>query len=456
MEPAHVIVLEEGEVSGIVNKALTSSVAAQLGGALGTMLGEGAVAITARDNYPPSRMLKRAFSAGLMATGVTVVDLHAATLPELVFAIRRLGAKAGVYFSVALLSRGGVTIRVLDSHGIEFLRERVEELVERGKANRLIYSLPEATGWVTYAEYVQDIYTAAVVNYVDAHAIASKHFTVVCDVNFGPPSDVLSQLLSDVGAEGILLNSHKPPFRGRVTHMPSPSSVSAISNIVRASGAALGAALCTDATRVLLFDDEGRPLTCEEVLGVILAGLPQGVKVVASESLSSAIEEMAKRFGARLTRVRGYRSSLIRVARRTGSHLVVSGSHEVVFTSFSLSPDGMLTLLKVMETLAKTDEQASSLRDKIPRAQLVTKTVKLDSADYLRILSALKDRWQGFVTINGLVVEVDGVWVNVDAGVDHLRFSTEAVGDTEEVLDKVVEEVNHLIEREVIKRERSE
>ncbi|MEM3944310.1 MAG: hypothetical protein QXJ59_09520, partial [Thermofilaceae archaeon] len=57
---------DEGQIFGIANQTLTPDIAASLGGALGTMLGEGALVVTARDNYPPSRMLKRAFSAGLM------------------------------------------------------------------------------------------------------------------------------------------------------------------------------------------------------------------------------------------------------------------------------------------------------------------------------------------------------------------------------------------------------
>jgi len=142
----------EGQVVGTINAALTPDAAASLGGAFGTMLGEGALVVTARDNYPPSRMLKRAFSAGLMSVGVSVMDFHAATTPELVFAIKRLGAKAGIQFTVASLDRDSVAIRFFDSQGFALSAERIEELVEWARAGRVVRSLPSAIGWGTYAE----------------------------------------------------------------------------------------------------------------------------------------------------------------------------------------------------------------------------------------------------------------------------------------------------------------
>ncbi|RLE91129.1 MAG: phosphoglucomutase, partial [Thermoprotei archaeon] len=93
--------LGDGRIGGGVNRELTPEVSSELGSALGTMLGERVLVVAAREYYPPSRMLKRAFSAGLMSTGVTVVDFHAATFPELAFAVKKFGAKAGVHFAVS-------------------------------------------------------------------------------------------------------------------------------------------------------------------------------------------------------------------------------------------------------------------------------------------------------------------------------------------------------------------
>lgn len=439
--------LEDGRISGIANQSLTPDVAAKLGSALGTLLGEGSIVVTARDNYPPSRMLKRAFSAGLMSTGVTVMDFHAATTPELVFAIKRLGAKAGIQFTVSPLERNGVSIKVFDAQGIAYSKERMEDVVERAEAGRVVRSLPTSIGWVTYAEYVHDIYAAAAVNYVDAHSIAAQRFRVVCDANFGPSSEVLPEMLSEVGVEGVLLNSHRPPLRGLISHMPSPRALLTLREMVKASGAAMGAAFCADATRVLIVDDKGQPLLNEELLGVLLLGVPAGTRVVASEAMMNVIDEVAKKVGVRLTRVRGSMYDLARVARRTGSHIAVTCGNEVAFMDFSAAPDGMLTLLKTIELLAKRGEELSSLRSELPELQLVRSTVRLDGADYLRVLNELKLRKgaDALITLTGLRVRSGGVWVHMEVQPNSIELAAEATDGADDAVKELAESIRSIV-----------
>lgn len=437
---------DEGQILGVANRTLTPDVAASLGGALGTMLGEGALVVTARDNYPPSRMLKRAFSAGLMSTGISVMDFHAATTPELIFAIKRLGAKAGVQFTVAPLERDGIAIKIFDSQGLVFSIERMEELAERAAGGKIVRSLPAAIGWVTYAEYVHDIYAAAVAGYLDSHTIVSKRYRTVCDVNFGPASEVLPNLLSELSIEGVMLNAHRPPFRGSVTHMPHPRSVEMLRGIVRASDAVLGVSFCADATRALVIDDGGMPLSSEEFVSLIALGMPSGTRIIVSESMGSMVDEVCKKIGARVVRVRGLMHDLIRVARRSGSHLVATSGNEVIFTDFSLSPDGMLATLKLVELLAKTDQTLSSLRDSLPKPQMVTRTVKLSGVNYLSVLRSIYRSYRAStLTMTGLRVRVDSLWVNVEALRDRLELSCESVEGTEEIIDRFAEKVNNLV-----------
>lgn len=428
----------EGQLLGIANQTLTPDVAASLGGALGTMLGEGALVVTARDNYPPSRMLKRAFSAGLMSTGITVMDFHAATTPELVFAIKRLGAKAGVQFTVAPLERDGIAIKIFDSQGAVLSIEKVEELIDRAGSSRIIRSLPAAIGWVTYAEYVHDIYAAAVASYLDVHTIANKRYRIVCDVNFGPASEVLPDLLSEFGIEGVLLNAHRPPLRGAVTHMPDPRTIEMLKGVVKASDAALGVSLCADATRVLVFDDEGKPLSSEELVSLLLLNSPPGMRVIVSEPMWSLVEQTGKVVGARVIRARESKYDLVRVARRSGFHLIATSGNEVIFADFSPSPDGMLAALKLVELLAKSQSELSSLRDSLPDFQLLRRSVELKGANYLSVLRAMaREVRDAVVTITGLRVKVGNVWISVEAKPDKLELTCESSDGSEEALEKL-------------------
>ncbi len=437
---------EEGLFYGPVNTTLVPELAAELGGSLGTIIGEGAVVVVARDNYPPSRMIKRAFAAGLMSTGVTVLDFHAATTPELVYAIKRLGAKAGVQFTISSVERESIAAKLFDSQGLVFPIDKLEDIYQRAKSKRIVRALPNLIGWVTYAEYIHDIYSAAVASYVDVNSISSKKFTLVCDMNFGPSSEVLPTLLSEAGTESLLLNSHRPPARRAIAHIPSPNSITLLSRLVRSANAALGAAFCADATRVQLIDDEGKPLTSEELVGVVLEMAPSGASVVISEAISDSVEELAKKRGVRIVRVRGSFYGMQKFAKRIGAYAVVTCGNEVAFLDFSPAPDGMLATLKTLELLARTGEQLSSIRERLPKRPEVSTSLKLRGVDYLKVLSAIRSKHRdAIVAFNGVRVRVNGIWVSINASSENLEIVAEESANAQEAVSALVEEVNLMI-----------
>ena len=66
------VLLPGSRIVGEPNIEFTPEIAASLGAAWGTLLKEGTVTL-ARDFRPDSRMLKRAFVAGLMSAGINSI-----------------------------------------------------------------------------------------------------------------------------------------------------------------------------------------------------------------------------------------------------------------------------------------------------------------------------------------------------------------------------------------------
>ena len=56
MSDVEALPVKKGRICGTANIQLTPENMAELGAALGTLLGEGSLVVTARDYYPPSRM----------------------------------------------------------------------------------------------------------------------------------------------------------------------------------------------------------------------------------------------------------------------------------------------------------------------------------------------------------------------------------------------------------------
>jgi len=407
--------VEKGRICGTANIQLTPENMAELGAALGTLLGEGALVVTARDYYPPSRMLKRAFSAGLMSVGITVMDFHGATLPELAFSIKRFGAKAGIQFTVSPYRENDVNLKILDSTGAEFTTERLNELIQLYETKHIIRTIPKRIGWVSYAEYIHDIYVASLTSFLDINPIFSFSPKVVVDTNFGPSSEVLPDFLSEIGVNHITLNSHKPPIHKSVSHLPPIESLFTLSKIVIAAEANLGAAFSADASRIVLIDDRGKVLSPDETAAILVSFLPENSRISISYTMSSLVDKVAEQRKIKVSRVKGLIGDVSRHLKRIRAIFGAIDSGEFIFPQFSIAPDALLTLGKIIESLSLLEVNLSKVRNELPEINKYSIEVDLGEVSPSMFIEYVVNNFENIIlTVTGVKIVLDDTWVYID------------------------------------------
>ncbi|MCB0963204.1 MAG: NTP transferase domain-containing protein, partial [Acidimicrobiales bacterium] len=117
-------------VSGLANVDISPELAARVAMAFATTLKKDATVITSRDSSRSARMLKRAFMAGLNASGINVLDLEVATVPVTRFLTRQPSASAGVTIRLVEGDPQSVMIRFFDRAGID-ITENTQRKIER-------------------------------------------------------------------------------------------------------------------------------------------------------------------------------------------------------------------------------------------------------------------------------------------------------------------------------------
>ncbi len=435
-------------IYGVANSQLTPEITAELGAALGTMLGEGSLVVTARDLYPPSRMLKRSFSAGLMSTGISVIDFHDATLPELSFAIKRFGAKAGIHFSVAPHRNDSVQIKILDSNGIEISYDKLNDILMLYETKHIVRTIPPRIGWVSYAEYIHDIYTASLSSFLDTAPINAARPQVAVDVNFGPATDVLPMLFSEIGARFILINSHKPSPRNPPRQLPSRESLKMLSNIVEASDSLFAAALSSDASQVFIVDDKGRIIDPDLMIGVFAMMLPRGAKLAVSESTSRIVDKIAEVQKITLLRVKGMIGDVARAVRRLKATLGATDAGEFIFSQFTFSSDGILSIGKLIETLTIEDIRLSTIVDSLPSLPTFHLEIDIDDKRYSSLIDYIYSNHPEIVlTPLHVKYKVGDTWIKLgyDEENGKLRVETEDTSkEGRETVKRVVDELEEL------------
>jgi len=434
-------------IYGPANTFLTPETSAELGAVLGTLLGEGSLVTTARDLYPPSRMLKRAFTAGLMSTGVTVIDFHEATLPELAFSVKRFGAKAGVHFSAAPFNGNSIQITVLDATGAEISEDRLSDLISMYEAHRAVRSLPTRVGWVSYAEYIHDIYTASAAGFVDSSPIAAKEPMVVVDMNHGPAHLVLPSLLSTLNVRYIAVNAGRPAPRAPLGLFPQPKFLTMLSDLSRATSSYFAAALSSDASQVFIVDDKGRFVDPDVLIAAVASVLPPGSRLAVVDSTSRIVDEVAERSKITLIRVKGLSSDISRGMRRLKATLGGSDSGEFIFPNFSLAPDGMLFIVKLLETLCAKEMRLSTLVESLPEVQRFRLEIDVEESKAMSVLEHLLDT-NSEVALTPLSVKyrVADVWVKAELDPIRSKLYVSADAVSRNSIETVKREYERLIE----------
>lgn len=434
-------------IYGPANTFLTPEVAAELGTVLGTLLGEGALVTTARDLYPPSRMLKRAFTSGLMSTGVTVVDFHEATLPELAFSVKRFGAKAGVHFSAAPFDGNSIQVTILDATGAEISEDRLSDITSMYEAHRAVRSLPTRVGWVSYAEYIHDIYTAAAAGFVDSSPITAKEPLIVVDMNHGPAHLVLPGLLSTLNVRYVAVNSGRPAPRAPLWLFPRPKFFVMLSELSRAASSNFAAALSSDASQVFVVDDKGRFIDPDVLIAVVASILPPGSRLAVVDSTSGLVDKVAERNKITLIRVKGLASDISRGMRRLKATLGVSDSGEFIFPQFSLSPDGMLFIVKLLEILCAKELRLSTLVESLPEVQSFRLEVDVDEGKAINVLAhLLSTNAEVALTPLSVKYKVADVWVKVEVDPAQSKLYVSADAVSRNAIEVVKKEYERLIE----------
>lgn len=352
--------VEDGRLVGIPNEDFTPEEAARLGELFGAFAGKGAVVVSGRDYNPSSRMLKRAFTAGLMSAGVEVMDFHEALCGEISFSIKRLGARAGFVFATYSRRRGAIVLRTFASPGAELVGSGLSWA--RGEARR---AGPGEVGWVMYSEYVHKLYASALLSFVKSDEIAAREFKVVASAAYSPADLILPEITKPLGIDLTMLTGARS--RVHEASYPFVREVERVSRVVGATGADLGVVFGNDGSSLALVDDKGRVLLPDEVAYALSLLAPPGSSILFEGSAAGGVAKLMEARGVRVSRASNEEDLAARAARER-PFLAYRQTGEFSMPLFSLGYDAVLVVLRVLEALSLAQARLSAVVDEARRA----------------------------------------------------------------------------------------
>ncbi len=442
------------DIRGLVDSELTPEVAGALGAAAAVELASpGGRFIVGHDMRPSSPALVAAFTEGLLAAGVDVIDIGLVSTDGLTFASGELDAPGAMFtashnpaaYNGIKLCRAGAVPVAIDS-GLARLRDLAIAVLERRPGGVVPPSArtAPARGARTEVELLPR-FAAHVRGFLDP-ATRLDGMRVVVDAGNGMGGLVWPAVVEGLGIDTVPLYFELDgTFPNHPADPLDPANLRDLSARVVTEGAVLGLAFDGDADRVFAVDADGRPVDSSLVGALVatrLLGRESGGTVLHNLICSRSVPEAILDAGGVPVRTRVGHSFIKAEMARTGAALGIEHSGHFYFRDNHRADSGVIAALMLLEAVA---EAGGSLADAVaPHDRRVRSGERnLAVADPVvavgHVQRVFADRPHDL--LDGLTVDLGEAWFNLRPSNTEPLLRLNAEADTAERMESVVHEV---------------
>ena len=371
---------KSGRIIGKANYVFTPELASSLGAIHGTMFKQNESIVMGRDFHNDCRMLKRGYTAGVMSTGVNLLNLSAIPYPLLQFTIRRFGASGGVYFSAGHLYSDEVGVRFVDAGGIELAPPEIQKIIDsyNNFPEKIRRVDPNEIGQITGIPQTDELYIKSLQQFVNKTKIKKAELKIVVDCSYGPSGKITPLLLNDVGVETIALNTHYKQRSG--SPVPSINTIRNCADIVKASNSHLGVCFDVDGSRILILDESGLEVNFEDLLMLFVTyderiSSSKSSSIIITSTVSTTVKDFIVENGFPLKEVENYPGEISRQIREERACFAAADTLKFYFPEFAPFSDGNFILLKILEIMTQQNDLLSSLTKGFPKGVKKSKSI---------------------------------------------------------------------------------
>lgn len=439
------VIFREYDIRGIADRDLTADVTRDIGQGLGTLLRRAGATDVAlgRDCRLHSPRLHESLLAGLLATGIQVVDVGIVPSPLLYFAVHHLGVGGGVEITGShnpdsdngfKLLRGTRSLHGHELQGLRALIERRDFLHGKG-------SVREHSIHAAYLDFARS-----------RLRLGPRRFKVIIDAGNGTGGVVAEPLLRSLGfpvhAMYCEMDGHFPH------HLPDPTVPEHLGELiaeVRRQGAELGLAFDGDADRLAVVDSQGRIIWGDQLMILLARAIlteEPGASFVCEVKSSKALYDEIERAGGKAIMWRVGHTQIKEKMREVGAALGGEMSGHLFFAHRYLGfDDAIYAAARLLELLSFSEQPLAQHVDSLPQLHNtpeiripVAESSKFElvhrAAAYLRQLPGAQ-----VIEIDGARAHFPGAWALVRASNTQpalvLRFEAETAAGLAAVRSEV-------------------
>lgn len=351
-------------VSGLINLEITPEFSAKLGAAYGTILGPGKYVAVSCDCSRASKMLKRSFISGLLSAGVNVYDMGSTTAGITRYTIRLLQADGGVHLKQSAEDDTALCVEFYDKRGFN-IHKNTERKIENTFAREVFNRCDaENVGEVIFLTNVIAQFMDGILRSTDYKLIYKAKFKVALCCDWDNFTSHLPSLLEKMGCQ-VLIPEKLRKTGGLKTLEQITSGLEALQECVVDHKADIGALVDPYAERLILVDENGTVINEEKLLNMIsylLLKFTSRRTVMIPVTAPRVIQQLAEEYDGWVLPCRPQNPDML--AQSASETKMVFEGDEI--PGYQLLSDGVTTLVKILEMMARERKRFSELVASVP------------------------------------------------------------------------------------------
>ena len=349
---------------GEANKNLTVEHAFKIGRYLGWHFGQNhkAKVVIGKDTRRSSYMFESALCAGLTASGADAYLLHVTSTPSVSYVARADDFDCGIMISASHNPYYDNGIKLINSNGEkmdEQLLDAIEAYIDDG--TELPYAEREKIGrTVDYAagrnRYIGYLISLATRSY--------KDYRIGLDCANGSTWQMAKSVFDALGADTYVINNHPDGLNINVDC--GSTHIERLRDFVLQNRLDVGFAFDGDADRCLAVDEKGNVVNGDHILYVCAKYMMErgtfgNSKVVTTIMSNMGLYKALDALGIGYEKTAVGDKYVAENMRQNGHLIGGEQSGHIIFGRLANTGDGILTAIKVMETITETKQPLSVL-----------------------------------------------------------------------------------------------
>ena len=370
-------------IRGVANMDLSPELAYKVGRAAAFKLKENGRSeiVIGRDTRISGDLIQSAITAGVLSTGVDVIDVGIIPTPAIAYLTRYLKAVAGIVISASHNPGEFNGIKFFSSSGFKLPDETEREIEELIENPELIKASPigKEVGKLKH-DYEA---TREYIDYIKSRfSISLEGLKLVIDCGHGATSTVVEELFKELGADTIILNTD---FNGMdINDNCGSTNPELTQKAVLEHSADMGISFDGDGDRLIAVDEKGRIMDGDHYLAAVGTHLLNQGKlpnntIVGTVMRNIGLCEYAEKMGLNIIATAVGDRYVLEKMIEGGYTLGGEQSGHFIFLDDNTTGDGILAALKLIETMLEAEKPLSELNDYMVTYPQVLKNAKVSN-----------------------------------------------------------------------------